>query len=68
MSETPTPASAEERIDSAADAIRGMSQELADELAPPVTLLDRIAVATRKAPLQSLAIAFLFGIIVARRR
>lgn len=68
MSGAPTPASAEQQIDSAADGVRGMSQDLADELAPSVTLLNRIAAATRKAPLQSLAIAFFFGIIFARRR
>jgi hypothetical protein len=68
MTDIPTPGSAEERIGSAADAIRSMSKDLADELAPPVTLLDRISAATREAPLQSLAIAFLFGVIMARRR
>ena len=65
-----TPASverAEQRIDRATDAIRSMSSDLADELAPPPTLLDRISAAAREAPIQSLAIAFLMGVILTRR-
>jgi len=58
---------AEERIDNAVNAIRGMSRDLADELAPSPTWLDRIAAATREAPIQSLAIAFLLGFMLARR-
>jgi hypothetical protein len=57
----------EQQIDSAVDAIRSMSGDLADELAPPPTLLDRISAATREAPIQSLAIAFLMGVILTRR-
>jgi hypothetical protein len=49
------------------DAIRGMSRDLADELAPSPSLLDRVAAATREAPIQALAIAFLIGFIVVRR-
>ena len=58
---------AEQRIDSAVDAIRSMSSDLADELAPPQTWLDRVSAATREAPIQSLAIAFLVGVILTRR-
>ena len=70
MNSDDTPASverAEQRIDRATDAIRGMSGDLADELARPPTLLDRISAATRAAPIQSLAIAFLMGVILTRR-
>ena len=60
-------ANVEQRIDKAVDAIRGMSQDLADEVAPRPGLLDRLSAATREAPIPSLAIAFLIGVIVARR-
>ena len=62
-----TVGSDEQRIDSATDAIRGMSHDLANEVAPPLTWLDRVSAAARKAPVQSLAIAFLIGVILARR-
>jgi hypothetical protein len=66
--DTPVPsAAAEQRIDNAVDAIRGMSQDLADEVAPRPGLLDWLSAATREAPIQSLAIAFLIGVILARR-
>jgi hypothetical protein len=66
--DTPVPAAdAEQRIDHAVDAIRSMSQDLADEVAPRPGLLDRLSAATREAPIQSLAIAFLIGVILARR-
>ena len=66
--DTPAPAErAEQRIDNAVNAIRGMSRDLAGELAPSPTLLDRISAATREAPIQSLAIAFLIGFMLARR-
>ena len=58
---------AEQRIDHATDAIRGMSQDLAEEVAPHPTWLDQVSAATREAPIQSLAIAFLIGVILARR-
>ena len=58
---------AEQRIDHAVDAIRSMSQNLADEVAPGPGLLDRSSAATREAPLQSLAIAFLIGVLLTRR-
>ncbi|WP_141688417.1 hypothetical protein [Bradyrhizobium paxllaeri] len=70
MNSDETPASgkrAEQRIDSAVDAIRSMSSDLADELAPQPTWIDQISMATREAPIQSLAIAFLIGVILARR-
>ena len=60
-------AGADQRIDDAVDAIRGMSQDLADEVAPPPGWIDRLSAATREAPIQSLAIAFLIGVILARR-
>ena len=62
-----TVGSDEQRIDSATDAIRGMSHDLANEVAPPLTWLDRVSAAAREAPIQSLAIAFLIGILLARR-
>ena len=59
--------SAERRIEHATDAIRSMSQDLAEEVAPRPTWLDRLSAVTREAPIQSLAIAFLLGVIVYRR-
>jgi hypothetical protein len=59
--------SAEQRIDHATDAIRGMSRDLAEEVAPHSPWLDQVSAATRAAPIQSLAIAFLIGVILARR-
>ena len=38
-------ADAEQRIDNAVDAIRGMSQDLADEVTPRPGLLDRLSAA-----------------------
>jgi hypothetical protein len=55
-----------QRIDDAMDAIRSMSRDLAGEVAPLPTWLDRVSSATREAPIQALAIAFLFGVILAR--
>jgi hypothetical protein len=60
-------ADAEQRIDTAVDAVRSMSQDLADEVAPRPGLLERLSAATCEAPIQSLAIAFLIGVILARR-
>ena len=60
-------ANVEQRIEKAVDAIRGMSQDLADEVAPRPGLVDRLSAATREAPIPSLAIAFLIGVILARR-
>ena len=58
---------AERRIDNAMDAIRSMSQDLSNEVAPRPTWLDRVSAAARDAPIQSLAIAFLIGVILTRR-
>jgi hypothetical protein len=59
--------SAERRIEHATDAIRGMSQDLADEVAPRPNWIDCISKLTREAPIHSLAISFLLGVIVTRR-
>ena len=64
---TSSTGSAERRIEHATDAIRSMSQDLADEVARRPTWIDRISNLTREAPVQSLAIAFLLGVIVAHR-
>ena len=58
---------ADQRIENAVGAIRSMSQDLADEVAPCPSWLDRLSAATREVPIQSLAIAFLIGVILARR-
>jgi len=60
-------AMAEARIGRAVDAIRSMSRDLAEEVAPPPTWRDHLRASAREAPLQSLAIAFLIGFIVTRR-
>lgn len=59
-------ASPEKRIDKAVNAIRGMSRDLADEVAPRPTWLDQVCAFTCEAPIQSLAIAFLIGVLLAR--
>jgi hypothetical protein len=59
--------STERRVEQATDAIRSMSQDLADEVSPRLTWIDRVSNLTREAPIQSLAIAFLLGLIVSRR-
>jgi hypothetical protein len=57
------------RIGHAADAIRGMTKDMVDELPQPRRRLsEMIRQATIEAPLQSLAIAFLLGVLIARRR
>lgn len=59
----------ERRIDHAADAIRGMTKEMVDELPTRrPRLSERLREMTLEAPLQSLAIAFLLGVLIARRR
>jgi hypothetical protein len=62
----------ESRIRRASEAIRDMANDLrpaAKGLEPMVQrLADDICNMTRQAPLQSLAIAFLLGVLVARRR
>ena len=62
-----TVGSAEQRIVAPRMQSEGMSHDLANEVAPPLTWLDRVSAATREAPVQSLAIAFLIGVILARR-
>lgn len=59
----------EGRIEHAAEAIRGMTKEMMRELpARRPRLSDRLRKMTLEAPLQSLAIAFLLGVLMARRR
>jgi len=60
-------AGAEQRIDNAVDAIRNMSQDLTDEVAPRSTWFDQISAATREAPVQSLVVAFVIDVLLARR-
>jgi hypothetical protein len=55
----------------AADTLRTASQRVSDAIdsgREPRMLLDTIARLVREAPLHSLAIAFLLGMVVARRR
>lgn len=59
--------SAERRIEHATYAIRSMSQDLADEVAPRPTWIEQVCGLTREAPIHSLTIAFLLGLIVSRR-
>jgi hypothetical protein len=69
MTEASGLAGEQERIDQAADSIRGMAQEMADELpAQARGLSGMLRGMAREAPLHSLAIAFLLGVLVARRR
>jgi hypothetical protein len=61
----------ESRIEKATDAIRDMTDEtpLTPGLHPgSQNLFDRLRQTTREAPLHSLAIAFLLGVLIARRR
>ena len=60
-------ASSERRIERATDAIRSMSEDLVDEVAPRPGWMDWIGAATREAPNPALAIAFLVGVILTRR-
>jgi plasmid stabilization system protein ParE len=55
----------------AADALRAASQRVSDAIdsgREPSMPLDTMARLVREAPLHSLAVAFLLGIVVARRR
>ena len=63
---TESTASPEKRLDKAVDAIRGMSRDLANEVAPRPTWLDQVRAFTCEAPIRSLAIAFLIGALLAR--
>jgi len=57
------------RINHAAEAIRGMIKEMVEELpARRAPLSEMLREMTVEAPLQSLAIAFLLGVLLARRR
>jgi hypothetical protein len=61
---------ATEAVRTAAGAVETTSQRIANAIEAgrqPGRPLDRLANLTREAPLQSLAIAFLFGFIIARR-
>ena len=58
----------ETRIHQAAEAIRGVAKEIVEELPAHEWVADTVRKLTIQAPLQSLAIAFLLGVIVARRR
>ena len=62
---------ATEAVRTATEAVETTSQRIADAIKAgrqPDRPLDRLANLTREAPLQSLAIAFLLGLIIARRR
>jgi hypothetical protein len=67
-----TRASDQSRIRRASEAIRDMADDLkptAKGLEPKMLrFIDNIYDWTRQAPIQSLAIAFLLGVLVARRR
>lgn len=57
----------EGRIDRAADAIRGMTKEMVQELpARRVRLPEKLRQLTMEAPLHSLVIAFLLGVLIGR--
>lgn len=59
----------EERIDHAAEAIRGMTKEMIQELpATRARLSEKLRQMTMEAPLHSIAIAFLLGVLIARKR
>jgi hypothetical protein len=62
----------ESRIQRATEAIRNMANDMkpaAQGLEPVVQrLTDTICQMTRQAPLQSLALSFLLGVLVARRK
>jgi hypothetical protein len=66
------PAGDQSRIRRASEAIRDMADDLkpaAKGLEPIMErFIDDIYDTTRKAPIHSLAIAFLFGVLIARRR
>jgi hypothetical protein len=69
---TAASASDKSHIRQASEAIRDMANDLkpaAKGLEPVLQrITDDVCNMTRQAPLQSLAIAFLFGVLVARRR
>ena len=62
---------ATEAVRTATEAVETTSQRIADAIKAgrqPGRPLDRLSNLTRETPLQSLAIAFLLGFIIARRR
>ena len=62
---------AKEAVQAAAETVKETTQSVADAIDAgrrPGAPLDRLARWTREAPLQSLAAAFLAGMLVARRR
>jgi hypothetical protein len=57
------------RVHRATDSIRAMTDEVAEGLQPaPQTLSAQLRRAAMQAPLHSLAVAFLLGLLLARRR
>ncbi|WP_157113193.1 hypothetical protein [Bradyrhizobium embrapense] len=64
MAPTATP---EQRIDQASEAIRRMAEDTMFEPRPQDRWLHHLSEATRAAPLQSIAVAFLLGVFLARR-
>ena len=57
------------RVYRAARAINAMGEEMDAELLPrPNPVLDALRLLAREAPLRSLAVAFVLGVMVARRR
>jgi hypothetical protein len=66
----------QERIEHASDAIRDIAEGMKDASPPPAMdarratehLARRLRQMTLEAPLQSLLVAFLLGVLVARRR
>jgi hypothetical protein len=58
----------EARIDQAAEAIRSMTTEMVVQLPVRYSVFRAVRELTIQAPLQSLAVAFLLGVIVASRR
>ena len=67
MTELETRTDEQLRINQAAEAIRGMTRDIADELPLRRWVTKTVRNLTIQAPLTSLAIAFLLGVIVARR-
>jgi len=63
--------SAKEAVQSAGETVKATTQSIADAINAghqPGALLDRMAEWARAAPLHSLAVAFLVGVIIGRRR
>lgn len=62
---------AKEAVQAAAESVRETTQSIADAIEAgrrPGAPLDRLARWTRDAPLHALTVAFLLGVLVARRR